>query len=233
VNGEGGQEKEDAMKLGLLCLLISSLAMAQTGTISGRVVDENGDGIVGATVRFVDFWQGVSVLPETNGEYTLGNAPCGTHSVRVDAIGYETRVFDEVIIARDSITILNVVLSEPTLSPDELKMVVPGRTIGKAVYSGTISGRVVDENGDGVLGAAIKDVESGRGVEVKDPNGNYELRGVLTGVHKLQIFAIGYEELKFDSLIVNPEQPTILNVILKEMPIQGPYCPVKIIHKQP
>ena len=58
---------------------------AQTGSIGGRVVDEQGAAVVGAQV-YIDR-PALGTQSRTNGEYVLERVPVGTHTLRVRMLG--------------------------------------------------------------------------------------------------------------------------------------------------
>lgn len=60
-------------------------ALAQNQTVKGTVVDENGDPIIGASVR-ISGKEGVGVITDINGNYTI-SAPKGS-KVTISYIGY-------------------------------------------------------------------------------------------------------------------------------------------------
>jgi outer membrane receptor protein involved in Fe transport len=59
---------------------------AQTGTVSGRVVDERGNGISGAQVFLVQ--PPIGTQTGTTGNYALQRVPAGTHMLRVRMLGF-------------------------------------------------------------------------------------------------------------------------------------------------
>ncbi len=81
-------------KLRFLLLLLTALgfaplmAQAQTGSVSGRVVDEKKEGIPGATV-IVD---GTTLGSSSNvdGTYSIAAVPAGPHTLVVSYVGYNT-----------------------------------------------------------------------------------------------------------------------------------------------
>jgi len=70
-----------------LMLLMSVVAMAQTGSISGTVRAKDGSALSGANVAVVGTTLGAA--SDANGSYTIANVPAGAHRVRVSFIGYE------------------------------------------------------------------------------------------------------------------------------------------------
>lgn len=73
---------------GVLALLspVSDALAQQTGTISGRVTDEQGNAIPGAEVVIEAIRKGA--LTNASGNYIVADVPAGTHTVRVRFIGY-------------------------------------------------------------------------------------------------------------------------------------------------
>jgi hypothetical protein len=110
------------MKLRLLCLLLVSAVYAGPGKIAGTVVDENGDGIIGASVLIVETSQGVSILNPDGSYVILGVAP-GVYTLKVESIGYGRQQFKEVEVAFDRTTTLNATLLEETIQGAETLIV--------------------------------------------------------------------------------------------------------------
>ncbi|MDH5761063.1 MAG: TonB-dependent receptor [Gemmatimonadota bacterium] len=63
-------------------------AMAQTGTITGRVTSQDGSAIAGAQVSVTG--TGMGTLSNARGAFLILNVPAGSHTVQVQSIGYET-----------------------------------------------------------------------------------------------------------------------------------------------
>ncbi len=61
---------------------------AQTGSIAGRVVADDGSTMIGAQVSVVG--TGAGGITNQRGAYLILNVPVGTHQVEVQTIGYET-----------------------------------------------------------------------------------------------------------------------------------------------
>ncbi len=62
---------------------------AQTGTVSGQVLDEAGAALAGAQVVIEALGKGT--LTDARGRYTLSDVPVGSHTVQVIMIGYRTQ----------------------------------------------------------------------------------------------------------------------------------------------
>ena len=75
----------------ILCLIIpTSVALAQTGKIAGRVIDgTGGDGLPGVNV--VIDGTSVGAVTDAEGYYSIINVRPGNYTLRVSFIGYTTK----------------------------------------------------------------------------------------------------------------------------------------------
>jgi iron complex outermembrane recepter protein len=92
-----------------------------TGTIAGRVVDEEGAGVAGAQI-FIDR-PALGTQTRSNGEYVLTRVPTGTHTLRARLLGYRPEAANVTVSANARVT------QNFTLSRDPLQlqtMVVTG-----------------------------------------------------------------------------------------------------------
>ena len=122
-------------------------AIAQTGTVKGQVVDENGEPIIGASVLLKGGSNGV--ITNIDGNFVLNGVSKGV--LVISYIGYKTQ---EVSISGKPL--IKVVLKEDTEVLDEV--VVVGYGVQKKQ---TLSGSVTQVRGDEVLkGKATQDVAS-------------------------------------------------------------------------
>jgi TonB-linked SusC/RagA family outer membrane protein len=84
------------------------------GSIKGKVVDEQGQPLPGATVKIPG--AGATTISGTDGSYTLNIVP-GTYTVEVSFISYETKRIQNVSVSSNANTALNI-----TLSPADNKL---------------------------------------------------------------------------------------------------------------
>lgn len=70
-----------------LVILSAAPLAAQTGTISGRVMDDSGAPLAGAVIEIEAFFR--SALSDASGLYRMAGIPAGTHSLRVRLLGYQ------------------------------------------------------------------------------------------------------------------------------------------------
>lgn len=102
-----------------LALLVALSAAAQTGKVAGRVVDaQSGTPVIGASVLVVGTERGAST--DVDGYYSVIGVRPGTYSVRASAIGYGTRVVENVRVLINQTTDLDVELAEETLQTEEV-----------------------------------------------------------------------------------------------------------------
>ena len=93
--------------------------------ISGRVIDERGDPIAGATVLIQGTSQGVAT--NANGYYTINVRP--TDALRVSFIGYKT-----AIVELKGKTKVNIRLNPDEQDLDEVQVVAFGTEKGKCGF---------------------------------------------------------------------------------------------------
>jgi iron complex outermembrane receptor protein len=73
-----------------------------TGTIAGRVVDEEGVGVAGAQIYIVR--PAVSTQTRNNGEYVLTRVPAGTHTLNARLLGYRPEATSVTVSANGRAT---------------------------------------------------------------------------------------------------------------------------------
>jgi len=114
----------------LMAVMICSLSFAQSTKITGKVVDETGEGVIGASVMV----KGTSVGSATDfdGNYSI-NVPAGKTQIEVSYIGYEKQT-----IAIGGRKVINVTLKEDKKVLDEVVVVGYG-TMKKSDLAGASS----------------------------------------------------------------------------------------------
>lgn len=84
----------------LLVLFLSGAA--QNGSVRGRVTDENGDPLSGATVKLEE--TSIGALTDDDGQYTLKNVEPGTYKISISLVEYETLSTDVTVEAGQTVT---------------------------------------------------------------------------------------------------------------------------------
>lgn len=125
----------------LFAVLVGAASIAQTGTVTGTVVDSDGIPLVQANVFVVELSSGTAT--DLDGQFSL-DVPAGTHTFRVSYAGYET-VNEEITVAAGA-----TVTRDFTLEP---------LTLGTATVSGYRIRRAPVETGSTSLVDA-RDIET-------------------------------------------------------------------------
>ncbi|QNH60900.1 SusC/RagA family TonB-linked outer membrane protein [Hymenobacter sediminicola] len=96
-------------------------AFAQTGSVSGRVVDEKNEGLPGVTVLI----EGTSLGNSTNsdGTYSIQSVPAGSNTLVVSFVGYTTNRIPVTVAAGQNTAVGNVTLNENTTLLNEAVVV--------------------------------------------------------------------------------------------------------------
>lgn len=113
-------------------LLYKLPAPVKPGMISGKVLDEKGETLPGASVRIIETGNGTQT--SVNGEYILSVAP-GTYTLEITYISYQTTRINGVVVTENKTTPLNIAL-KPASSA--LKEVVVTASYRKASVDGLL-----------------------------------------------------------------------------------------------
>ena len=104
--------------LGVFLLWMNGLAVAQKGTLAGKVTDKKtGEGVIGATVLVTGSIDAAPV--NVDGTYSLPLAP-GTYSITMTYVGYKPLTFPGIVIRGGETTTLNGVMEESATSLTEV-----------------------------------------------------------------------------------------------------------------
>lgn len=105
----------------LLVSAVSALAQATDGAMNGKVTDDSGATVAGATVKVTnkDTGQAFSVTTDESGVFRLKYLPVGRYQVTAEASGFKTTQADDVAVSLNQIVDIAV-----TLKPGEVSEVV-------------------------------------------------------------------------------------------------------------
>lgn len=109
--------------LGLILVITGQFALAQTtGKIFGRITDTNsGEPLPGANITLDGTALGAST--DLAGEFFIINVPPGKYDVRVQMIGYETKVVQGVQVSVNRTAGIDVELGEAIMEGEEIVVV--------------------------------------------------------------------------------------------------------------
>lgn len=123
------------------------------GTLTGKVVDEDGKGIVGATVRVLGTTRGANVL-DPKGRYDVVQIPAGEYQVQASFVGM-SKVIKTVRISADGVATLNFTLTSDATAVDTI--VVTGeklRTDEKSIQTSMDNEKIQLRGGTSIAVAA-------------------------------------------------------------------------------
>ena len=92
--------------LGAAMLLAPALAAQETGTVTGRVVDERGAGISGAQVFLKQ--PAISTQTAPGGNYTLQRVPTGAQTVHVRMLGFSPDSVSVTVESGGTVTVTGI-----------------------------------------------------------------------------------------------------------------------------
>lgn len=170
-----------AIAAGLGLVLPGARAMAQGGSIGGKVTDEQGAGVAGAQVTVEGTGKGG--VTGATGAYTIDAVPVGSHTVRVRLIGYRSQTKSVSVAAgREATADFSLVVD-----PLKLEAVVVTGTETPRTKLETSNATTVLSAGDLVQAAprstseALRLVPGFTRVESSggEVNENYTMRGIL------------------------------------------------------
>ncbi len=130
------------MKLNLYLLLafisLSFSAFSQNAKVSGKVTEDNGDGLISASV-VIDASKGFGAVTDIDGNYTI-SLPAGSYTVTFTYLGKETQKVNVTLTDGQTKT-LNVVLHEKQKLMDDV--VISGSKYEQKLSEQTISMDVI------------------------------------------------------------------------------------------
>src|SRR3974390_1676406 len=90
----------------LVALTAGNFAIAQTGTLKGKAIDEtNGEGLSFANVQLEQGGNAVAkTVADMDGNYTIKPIPPGSYDLKVASVGYQTFFVRGIVISGDKTT---------------------------------------------------------------------------------------------------------------------------------
>lgn len=102
------------------CFAVVPAEAGTTGKLTGRIVDEKKQPVVGANVRIEG--QRLGAVSDDNGNYVIIGVPAGTQLVRINMIGYAPYVAQNVNVTADFTTTLNATLKGEAVELNEVRV---------------------------------------------------------------------------------------------------------------
>lgn len=191
----------------LFAFLAVAFAMkAQNGDISGKVIDENGEGVPLANVVIVDA-KGVStgrgVVADYDGNYSLKPLTPGRYNVMFSYVGYASEVKQGIVVSADKSTFIDIKLKPSSKELAEIvvtefknPLIDPGKTSSQNVVTAEEIANMPTRNISDIAATTAGAFQSdqGGGINVKggrEEGTEYYIDGVkVTGVPTLPATAI-------------------------------------------
>jgi len=132
----------------VLLLCCSAWAFAQTGSIQGSVLDENGTPLAGASLTIVGLDR--QTATDNAGVYSFSDVPNGTYTVSVSFVGFETA--EQQITVTGSQQTLDFKLVSSGEALDEVVVIGYGTT-RRSDLTGSVASVQADDFNKGVIAA--------------------------------------------------------------------------------
>src|SRR5919112_2385535 len=160
---------------------LSAQDAAQTGTVSGRVVDEQGAGISGAQVFLVR--PAIGTQTGANGNYSLNRVPAGTHTLGVRMLGFSPDSASVTVEAGGTAT-QNFTLSRDPLQLQEMVVTgtqSPRQNLAASVAVTTLTSQEVEQAAPRSSTEMLRYVPGFTRIESSggEVNQNISMRGIL------------------------------------------------------
>ena len=98
-----------------------SITWAQTtGKISGTVTSDAGKVLPGANISIVG--TSIGTASGTDGDYTIINVPVGAYSLKIEYIGYTSKVIEGLRVNNGLTSVLNATLTSSAIAGDEVSV---------------------------------------------------------------------------------------------------------------
>ena len=118
----------------------TATAMAQHGTLDGRVIDINGNGIYAATIIVEGSTLGS--VTDFDGNFSISNINSGNIAITIHSIGYETKKLTATIAKGNKTSIGTITLNEASQEIDEVAVV--GKSMARQQQEIAFAVSVVD-----------------------------------------------------------------------------------------
>ncbi len=103
-------------------ILITSVAFAQKGTLSGKIIDKSARfPLIGVNIYLKGTSFGTST--DLDGNYRIANIPQGSYNVEVSYIGYQRLILTDIRLENGKTTLKNIDLGQSNATLDEVVIV--------------------------------------------------------------------------------------------------------------
>ncbi|MGD8778339.1 MAG: TonB-dependent receptor [Ignavibacteria bacterium] len=109
------------IKVFIFCIVISSYLFAQTGTLSGKVIDaKSQEALIGVNIT-VNEIESMGTATDEKGRFLI-KLPVGSYSIKASIIGYTPVVKTDIIIRTGRETTIEIFLEQTSVEIDEIEV---------------------------------------------------------------------------------------------------------------
>ncbi|NOG47279.1 MAG: TonB-dependent receptor [Calditrichaeota bacterium] len=107
--------------LAIFILTSASFSQTVTTSVRGKVFDKvTREPLVYANIMVLKSDPPIGAATDLDGNFVINNVPVGRHSIEVMMMGYEIRLFKEILISTGKQTFLNIGMEQTTLESEEI-----------------------------------------------------------------------------------------------------------------
>jgi hypothetical protein len=161
----------------LFIILITTITYAQSYSVTGKIIDENDDNIIGANVILGNATDSLfkAISTDKYGNFKLENVPQGSYKLRVSYIGFKT--FSQQIFVRGNIGLGKITIETDNVQLSEVEIVEQTLTVVQKEDTTEINADAFKTNPDATAEDLVKKMPgvtstngkiSAQGEEVKE-----------------------------------------------------------------
>ncbi len=173
-----------SLQILVIVILFAISVDAQTsGKLKGRVVDSNGDPLIGANILVTGTTTGTTT--DVDGYYAILNLRTGIYSVEFRYVGYQSQKVTNIHITPDQSTEIDVTLKETAFESKTVTVVAQKPLVEFNQTSSVVS--VSTEDIQKLPVQSLSDVVGLQAGVITDANGDVHFRGGRTGEVQFQV----------------------------------------------
>ncbi len=178
----------------VLFVLMGVLSPAVAATLTGRVIDRNGDGLAGATIRLQPtgrIGKPIGVAADRDGRFEIADIPGGTYSATVSAVGFTRASIARIVVPDSGAQTLAVTLTPSSINLKSVSVTASRRP--EKILDAPASVSVI-ESGDIEARAALTPTEYFKGLPGVDV--------ATTGLNQSTMVVRGFNNVFSGALLV-------------------------------
>jgi TonB-dependent receptor len=146
---------KNSFNAGILALFffLPSFLIAQTGIISGKVIDaKTAETLIGVSVRLEN---GGGAITDLDGNFRIANVTPGKHKITLNYTGYATKTVEDIDVKANEVATVDIVLEEPA-AQTLAEVVVVAKAKKESTSALTIFQKTSIAIADGISSETIK-----------------------------------------------------------------------------